>query len=68
METRFKISGMTCSHCVGRVEGALKELGGVTSVSVSLEDESAVVEHDSSVTFASMALAVEDAGYDVVAD
>ena len=32
----FPVTGMTCSHCVGAVTSELKQLAGVTDVSVDL--------------------------------
>lgn len=43
---RLSIQGMNCGHCVASVERALRETAGVTSVEVSLEGKSALVEAD----------------------
>ena len=32
----FPVTGMTCGHCVGAVMSELKEIDGVTDVSVAL--------------------------------
>jgi len=32
----FSVTGMTCEHCAGAVTGELKELSGVTDVTVDL--------------------------------
>ena len=32
----YQVTGMTCEHCVHAVTGELKNLGGVTGVSVDL--------------------------------
>lgn len=42
--TTLSITGMTCSHCVKAVEGALNNVKGVTRVQVDLDNNSAVVE------------------------
>ncbi len=44
----LKIKGMSCSHCTKSVEDTLKDLSGVISVNVSLENANAVVEFDDS--------------------
>ncbi len=44
----LKIKGMSCSHCTKSVEDILKDLSGVISVNVSLENANAVVEFDDS--------------------
>jgi hypothetical protein len=32
----YRVTGMTCEHCVHAVTGELKNLGGVTGVTVAL--------------------------------
>lgn len=36
VDLSLPVQGMTCASCVSHVEGALKELPGVSSVNVSL--------------------------------
>ena len=43
MTTTISIEGMMCAHCQAHVEKALKEVAGVTEVTVSLENKNAVV-------------------------
>lgn len=66
MKKTIIIEGMSCSHCTGRVEKALKTLDGVSDVVMSLENKSAVVSAEANVTDQMLKKAVEDAGYDVV--
>jgi copper ion binding protein len=66
MKTVLKIDGMSCDHCVKHVKDALEEISGVASAKVSLDDNSADVEHDAAVTLAAMKEAVTEAGYEVV--
>jgi len=40
---RLSVSGMSCSHCVDRVEKALKDFPGVEAVAVRLKPGEAVV-------------------------
>ena len=61
----LNIEGMSCMHCVKKVENALKEVKGVKSVKVSLEDKKAVVTLKENVDFELLKKAVEDAGYEV---
>lgn len=65
MKKQINIEGMSCMHCVMRVEKALKGLEGVKTVSVDLGKKNAVVEMDSEVMDTILKEAVEDAGYDV---
>lgn len=45
----FKISGMTCAACSGRIERVLLKTNGVLSVNVNLTTEIASVEYDSEI-------------------
>lgn len=57
------IEGMTCASCVGRVERALARLPGVSSTQVNLATETATITVSDPPDPASIAKAVEDAGY-----
>ena len=63
MTTTISIEGMMCAHCQAHGEKALKEVAGVTDVTVSLENKNAVVTGDASVE--ALKQAVVDAGYEV---
>lgn len=63
MTITISIEGMMCAHCQAHVEKALKEVAGVTEVTVSLENKNAVVTGDASVE--TLKQAVVDAGYEV---
>lgn len=60
---KLAIDGMSCMHCVGRVDKALKGIDGVTEVNVDLESNSATVS--GSVSSEVLTAAVVDAGYEV---
>lgn len=57
----FKVEGMSCMHCVGRVKKAIEGVAGVTEADVSLDKGEAHVsgEFDAGAVIK----AVEDAGY-----
>ena len=58
------ITGMSCGHCVKRVQQALAETPGVAKASVTLEPGRAKVEYDeTAATPALLAAAVATAGY-----
>jgi copper chaperone CopZ len=58
----LKIDGMTCGHCVARVEKALSKLDGVHVRRVSVG--SAEIVYDPARTpFARIRQAIDDAGY-----
>lgn len=63
----IKISGMSCGHCVNRVENALSKLDGVKKAKVSLSKERAVVKYDKTeISGGDLKAAVEEAGYAVI--
>jgi Cu+-exporting ATPase len=62
-EYTFKIDGMTCASCSGRVERALKKVPGVQDASVNLATEKASITASSAVTAQTLLDAVQRAGY-----
>ncbi|BCA86155.1 mercuric reductase [Enterococcus saigonensis] len=64
MKQTFNISGMSCEHCVARVEGAIKALPGVKKVKINLKKNNGVVKYDDSqLTDEKIIAAVTAAGY-----
>lgn len=63
MDTVLKIEGMMCEHCKARVEKALREVPGVTEVSVNLKKKTATVSGSAAAD--DLERAVTDAGYKV---
>lgn len=59
----LNIQGMTCASCVGRVEKALKKVEGVSSATVNLATEKALV-HAHLADASALLAAVHKAGYD----
>ena len=67
MKQTFDVTGMTCSACSGRVEGAAKSVSGVRNAVVNLLKNSMDVECDGSpATLAAISAAVEKAGYGAI--
>lgn len=61
----LKVNGMSCGHCVGKVEKALKQLPGVEVAKVDLKKETAKVKYDESkLTIDDLNNAVREAGYE----
>ncbi len=59
------IGGMTCASCVGRVERALKKVGGVADATVNLATESARIDYAGDAQMpARLRRAIRDAGYE----
>jgi len=67
MVVELKIEGMSCGHCTARVEKALGEMAGVTSVDVTLDPGSATVTGED-VKLADLVEAVDRVGFTATAD
>lgn len=63
-KTKLKVAGMTCSSCVGVVEGTLAQIKGVTEAKVSLLANRATVTHEAFVSPETLAEALNAAGYE----
>ncbi len=68
---RYRVQGMHCASCVGRVEQALRSVAGVADAEVNLATEEARVSlqpgGDRSPTFAHLKAAVESIGFELTA-
>ncbi len=63
----LKIQGMTCNHCVMRVQKALKGVAGVQDALVDLNKaEAAITFDEGKVNMDKLSTAVVDAGYKIV--
>ncbi|HEV8641114.1 MAG TPA: heavy metal translocating P-type ATPase [Methylomirabilota bacterium] len=63
----FPVRGMHCAACVGKVEGALASVPGVSEAAVNLATERATVAFDpAQADVAALQRAVEAAGYELV--
>lgn len=61
----LKVVGMSCAHCVNKVETALSGLQGVKKANVNLKKEMAKVKYDETVqSIDHMKKAVKEAGYE----
>lgn len=63
---KIRIEGMSCGHCTGSVEKALRAVAGVSTVSVDLATKTATVETDGSTTDDVLRKTVTALGFDVV--
>jgi copper chaperone len=65
-ETRsYTVAGMTCQHCVQSVTEEVGRVPGVTAVDVDLATGRVDVTSDVPLDDASIAAAVDEAGYEV---
>ncbi len=68
-KTEIKISGMSCESCAKKVETTLKDIKGVKSADVSLDEEKAVVEFDADkLSKEELYEVINKAGYKAVKD
>ncbi len=65
MDQRFRVSGMSCGHCVRAVTEAVHEVDQAAVVQVDLADGMVTVR--SNAEAAKLGAAIADAGYEVQA-
>lgn len=63
---KLTIEGMSCNHCVKRVESALLDLEGLVSVKVNLSSKSAMIDVEDNFNDTLLFNAIDDAGYDLI--
>ena len=68
MLATYKVSGMTCGHCVSAVTMELSMLPSVTAVDVDLESGQVAVTSDAELSEAQVASAIDEAGYELLSN
>jgi copper chaperone CopZ len=68
MQTTINVSGMTCGHCVSAVTMELLLLASVTEVEVNLEAGQVTITSNAALDPTQLATAVDEAGYELVAN
>ncbi len=63
----FRVTGMSCDHCVRAVTAEISALAGVSGVDVELSSGIVTVAADRVLPDAEVAAAVDEAGYELVA-
>lgn len=66
IEKTIKIEGMSCMHCVKKVEQALKAIAEIKSVKVDLEEKAAKIILKKEIENSIIEEAVQEAGFKVV--
>jgi len=65
-ELVLSVEGMSCMHCVGKVESGLKSTDGVLDAKVSLEEKQAAIQFDpGKVSVDQIKQKITDIGYKV---
>lgn len=65
MQNIFTVAGMTCQHCVNRVQIALSSVTGVHHVTVSLLPPVAIVEGDDAVEAVDLQAALAGSAFSI---
>lgn len=64
-KTTIKISGMSCNHCVNKIETALNNQQGVEKAKVNLKKGLAKVKYDETVqTLDHLTAVIKEVGYE----
>lgn len=64
--TTYKVSGMTCGHCVQSVTSEIEKVEGVQDVKVDLETGAVTVTSGEELSEDSVRAAVDEAGFELV--
>lgn len=64
---RFQVPGISCQHCVNAITKEVSAVPGVQRVTVELGSKTVTVEHGDAVKPAALVAAINEAGYDEVA-
>jgi copper chaperone len=59
----YRVTGMTCDHCVRAVTEEVSKLAGVTDVAVDLSSGTLTVSSDTPLDAAILRAAVDEAGF-----
>lgn len=63
----YRVTGMTCDHCVPAVTEEVSKLAGVNNVDVDLASGTMTVSSDTPLDEGALRAAVDEAGYELVA-
>lgn len=66
--TTFSVPAMTCGHCKEAVTTEITKIDGVSTVEVDLDTKKVTVTSSSPVTWEALVTAVDEAGFEAVAD
>lgn len=64
-QIKLAVPDISCDHCKMSIEGAVRELSGVSQVDVSVADRTVDVSFADPLTQAEIVTAIEDQGYEV---
>ncbi|MFL6124571.1 heavy-metal-associated domain-containing protein [Actinophytocola sp.] len=61
----YKVTGMTCAHCVGSVTDEVSRIPGVTDVQVDLPTGEVTVTSEAPIDVETIRASVDEAGYEL---
>lgn len=64
----FLVPGMTCGHCKGAVTDELSKINGVTNIDVDLDSKRVTIESEAVVEWQVIVDAIDEAGFEAVAN
>ncbi|PAF44741.1 copper ion binding protein [Helicobacter sp. 11S02596-1] len=65
MQKEFRVLGMSCSHCVDKIEKFIGEIDGVSHIDVDLDQKIVSVSFQAPASEKAIIEAIGDAGYEV---
>lgn len=68
ISTTFRVPGMTCGHCEKAVTTEVMKIAGVENVRIDLDTKQVVVGSEQEVAWDELVAAVDEAGFEAVAD
>jgi copper chaperone len=61
----YRVTGMTCDHCVRAVTEEVSKLAGISNVAVDLPSGTVTISSDSPLDEVSVKAAINEAGYEL---
>jgi copper chaperone CopZ len=61
----YRVTGMTCAHCVGSVTDEVSRIPGVTDVKVDLPTGEVTVTSEAPIDVETIRASVDEAGYEL---
>jgi len=66
--TAFSVPGMTCGHCKQAVTTEVGKIAGVSNIDIDLDTKKVTVTSSQSLAWSDLVSAVDEAGFEAVAD
>ncbi|MGI5166746.1 heavy-metal-associated domain-containing protein [Spirillospora sp. CA-253888] len=63
-EIRYSVPGISCGHCVNAISGEVRQVPGVSQVTVDVDAKTVTVQ-GTDLDDAALRAAIDEAGYDI---